>query len=170
MAGYAGAGAAQGAAQGFAQGGLPGAIVGAIGGFFGGKEAARAEVYANRANQTRRQQQFLQAAIQRRDIVRQSRFARAEQLAAASAAGAYGMLSSGYGGAMSSLMSQTGRNLQIFDANVRDEVQASFWEGKAKQKQAKASNIMGITSALTQVAGKIEDNLTSGLTWYGGQA
>lgn len=166
----AGMGAAQGAAQGFATGGVPGAVIGAIGGFFGGKAAARAEVYATRATKTRRAQQFLQAAIQRRDLIRQSRFARAEQLAAAAGAGEYGMLSSGYGGAMGSLMSQTARNIQFFDANVRDEVQASFWEGKAKKKQAQASNILGVTAALTQVAGTINENLKEGLTWYGGQA
>jgi hypothetical protein len=165
MAGTVGMSTAQGAAEGFSRGGVVGGIIGAVGGFFGGKAAQRAEIYATRANKTRRTQQLLTAAIQRREMFRQTRFARAEQLAAASAAGEYGTLSSGYGGAMGSLMSRAGSNIRFFDAFTRDEVQASFWEGKASKKAAQASNIMGITSALTSAVGAAQDR---GLLNFGG--
>lgn len=166
MAANAGAGAVAGAVQGYAVGGPIGAVIGAVGGFLSGKQAARASVYATRAAKTRRTMALMQGAVQRREMVRQTRVARAEQLAAAAGAGEYGMLSSGYGGAMSSLMSRAGRNLQVFDAFTRDEVQASFWEGKAQQKAARAADISGITNMLTTGASFIpQGGLPGGAYW-----
>lgn len=151
MAADAGIGAVKGAAQGFAAGGVPGAIVGAIGGFFSGQSAARARVYANRAAKTQKALGYMEAAIQRRDMIRQARASRAESLAAITAGGEGGMLSSAPMGALSSLTSQTGQNLRYFDARIRDFVQMQFWANKAAKKQAQAANIQGLTTALSSL-------------------
>lgn len=155
MAGDAGAGAVSGAVQGYATGGPVGAVLGAVGGFFSGQASARARVYATRAAKTQKVMQAIQGAVQRRELVRQGYIARAEQLAAAAGAGEYGTMSSGFGGAMGSLMSRTTRNIQLFDAFARDQVQANFWLGKAEAKSAKASNIQGLTQLATTAAGFI---------------
>lgn len=166
MAVNAGAGAVAGAVLGFARGGPIGAAIGAVGMFLSGQAAARANVYKTRAAKTRRTMALMQGAVQRREMVRQTRVARAEQLAAAAGAGEYGMLSSGYGGAMGSLMSRAGRNLQVFDAFTRDEVQASFWEAKAGKKSARAADISGLTNLLTVGASFIpQGGLPGGAYW-----
>lgn len=144
-------GAAQGAAAGAALGPagmIAGAIIGGVGGLLSGGAAKRARIYQNRASKTQRVLSMMEAAVQRRDLIRTARIARAESLAAISAGGEGGMMSSAPLGALSSLTSQTGSNLRYFDARIRDFVQMQFWVDKAGQKAAQASNISGITSGL----------------------
>lgn len=145
-------GAAQGAVAGAVVGGPIGAViggvVGAIGGVLGGGAAKRARIYANRASKTRRTLDFMEAAVQRRDLVRQARMARAESLAAITAGGEGGLMSSAPMGALSSISSQTGQNLRYFDARIRDFVQMQFWADKAGKKTAQAQNIMGTMGAV----------------------
>ena len=153
-------GAAQGAAAGAAVGGPIGAViggvVGAIGGALGGGAAKRARIYANRASKTRRTLDLMEAAVQRRDLVRQARMARAESLAAITAGGEGGLMSSAPMGALSSISSQTGQNLRYFDARIRDFVQMQFWANKAGKKSAQAQNIMGTMGAVFDAVGSMK--------------
>lgn len=140
----AGRGAMAGARVGGVWGAVIGGVIGGIAGGAAGRAAKRARIFRQRAARTQGMLQTVQAAIQRREMVRQTYVARAEQLAAASASGETGMLSSGYGGSMSSLMSRAGRNLQVFDASARDQVEINFWLKKAAKKSAQSSNILGL--------------------------
>lgn len=164
----AGRGAMAGAKVGGVWGAVIGAVIGGISGGAAGHAAKRARIYQQRASRTQGMLQNVQAAIQRREMVRQTYVARAEQLAAASASGETGMLSSGYGGSMSSLMSRAGRNLQVFDAAARDQVQMNFWLRKAAKKSAQSSNISGFMDLAESATNFVGGNLEAGKTWYGG--
>lgn len=158
-------GAAQGAAAGAALGPIgmaAGAIIGGVGGLLSGGAAKRARIYQNRASKTQRVLSMMEAAVQRRDLIRTARMARAESLAAISAGGEGGMMSSAPLGALSSLTSQTGSNLRYFDARIRDFVQMQFWVDKAGKKAAQASNISGITSGLLSALSAIKPPTPTG--------
>lgn len=153
-------GAISGAAQGAAVGTMImpgigtaiGAVVGAIGGLLSGGAAQRSRIYANRASKTQKTLSLMEAGLQRRDMLRQARMARAESLAAITSGGEGGMLSSAPRGALSSMTSQTGQNIRYFDARIRDYVQQQFWLNKAGKKSAQAQNIAGMMSGVMSAA------------------
>lgn len=149
-------GAAQGAAAGAMIGGPVGAViggvVGAIGGLLSGGAARRSRIYANRASKTQKTLSLMEAGLQRRDMLRQARMARAESLAAITSGGEGGMLSSAPRGALSSMTSQTGQNIRYFDARIRDYVQQQFWLNKAGKASAQAQNIAGMMSGVMSAA------------------
>lgn len=141
-------GAAIGGPAGAAVGAVIGAVVGGIGGLLGGQEAKRQRIYQQRANQTQRTLSLFDAAVQRRDMARSFLMTRGESLAAITAGGEGGMLSSAPMGALSSMTSQYGQNLRYFDARIRDFVQMQHYVDKAGQKQANQQNIQGIMGGL----------------------
>ena len=143
-------GAAQGAATGAAIGGPVGAVVGGviggILGIFGGSKAKKARKYANKAQLTQRQQEQLAAGIQRRDMIREARIARA-QAVAASAVESGGLQSSAPQGAIGSLGSQTTSNLSYFDNQVGLGNLAFSYNQKAGKYARQSQSIFGLMDA-----------------------
>jgi len=123
-------GAVSGAMQGMAVAGPIGAVIGGIIGLIGGTKAKKARQYANKAAATERQQAQLAAAVERRDMIRQSRIARA-QAVASSASESGGLQSSAPRGAISSIGSQTVSNLNYFDWQVGLGNEAQYYKQRA---------------------------------------
>ena len=149
-------GAAEGAATGFAiggpVGGIVGGIIGGISGLLGGNKKKKARKYINQARTLERRQSYLDAGIQRRDMVRQARIARAQSLAASTAEGEGGLMSSGPMGALSSIGTQFNFNLGYFDSRISRLVQVQRLYDKAGKEWNAAQNIAGYTDALFSVA------------------
>lgn len=112
-------GAAQGAAAGAAFG-VPGAVIGGVIGAIGGLFGAKANKSRRKARKEQRRMTEREQAVQRRDIIRQFRFARAQALAAGSSEDG-GLQSSGVQGALGSVTSQGVFNLGFFDAQVASQ-------------------------------------------------
>lgn len=146
VAGGAVSGAAAGSAFG-PVGTVVGGILGAIGGIFSSKSKkkqrqARAE---ERAMTTREQ------AIQRRDLIRQARIARASSVAA-SAAEEGGLQSSSPLGAIASITSQATGNLNYFDAQVTSQGKIFSLIGKAEKYASISDSIMGSIEAFSMAS------------------
>jgi len=99
----------------------------------------KAQTYMNKASAVERQQAQLAAAIQRRDLVRQSRIARARTVAAA-ASESGGLQSSAPAGAISSIGTQATSNLNYFDRQIGLGNEAQGYKAKAGKYLAKAEN------------------------------
>jgi hypothetical protein len=99
----------------------------------------KAQTYMNKASAVERQQAQLAAAVQRRDLVRQARIARARTVSAAATEGG-GLQSSAPMGAISSLGSQASSNLNYFDRQIGLGNQAQGYKAKAGKYMAKAEN------------------------------
>lgn len=159
--GSAFSGAAQGAATGAAVGGPWGAVIGAvIGGVVGlmsGKKKKMARKYAAKASDTRRAQQTMALAIQRRDTVRQARALRA--MAVASEGGEAGASSSAVSGSISSISTQGVNALDYFDQQVGLDNQVQIYNAKAG-KYAKSAQgldaILGASSSLATTYGNVQ--------------
>ena len=157
MAAEESSGALSGAASGAATGAMVagpigavvGGIIGGIAGLFGGKKAKKARKYAEKAAKIERQQAQMQAGIQRRDMIRQARIARAQSVAAA-ASESGGLSSSAPMGAVSSLGSQLTSNLSYFDWQVGLGNEAQTYRSKAgkyaRQAQAFQTGIQAVSS------------------------
>jgi hypothetical protein len=112
-------GVAQGAAAGAAFGPVGAAVGGIIGGIAGifGSKANKAK---RRARKEQRRMTEREQAVQRRDLIRNFRLARAQALAAGSSETG-GLESSGVQGAAASIASQGVFNLNFFDAQVASQ-------------------------------------------------
>jgi hypothetical protein len=160
--GGAATGALQGAAAGAAVGGpigaVAGAIIGGAVGYFSGAEKKLAKKYGRLAQDTRRRQQQMRAAIQRRDVIRQARVVRAEAVAAG--ASDTGVTSSSVQGAISSATAQTESALTYFDRQVGED---NLYQQYAK----KAGKHAGNAAELDTLLGSASDLAVIGANAYG---
>lgn len=153
------AGAAQGASAGSVfgpVGALVGGVIGGAIGYFSGQEAKLAKKYGRLAQATRRRQQQMTAAVQRRDVIRQARFARAQAVAAGASEG--NVTSSAVSGATSSITAQTESSLNFFDRQVGlDNVFQTYAAkaGKHAGKAAELNSLLGAAEGLTTVGANI---------------
>ena len=153
MSGVA-SGAAAGAMVGGPIGAVIGGIIGGIAGLFGGKKAAKARKFAEKAAKVERQQAQLQAGLQRRDMVRQARIARAQAIAAgASESG--GLQSSGIRGAASSIGSQLTSNMNYFDQQVTLGNEAQSYKAKAGKYARSAAAFQSGIGAVASIASAV---------------
>lgn len=153
--GGAASGAASGAKIGAAVGGPVGAAVGAvlggIAGLFGGKKKKKAKKFAAKAQAEDMRMQERAQAVQRRDIVRQFRMARAQALAAGSSESG-GLQSSGIQGSLSSIGSQGRFNLGYFDTQIDNQQLRNSYAKKAGKYASQAGDIFGILEAGASIA------------------
>lgn len=155
----AGAGAAQGAAAGAAfgpWGAVIGAVVGGALGYFSGDKKKQARKYMRMAEEQRRRQQKMRLAIQRRDIIRAQRFARAQAVAAG--ASEQGVTSSAVMGAIGSIDAQGKTAATYFDAMVDLDEAYQMYAKKAGKKVGQAAEmdtLMGSLGGLATAAGDI---------------
>lgn len=155
------AGAAQGAAVGSVFGPVGtviGAVIGGAVGYFSGAEKKLAKKYGRLAQDTRRRQQQMQMAIQRRDLVRQARITRAQALAAGTSEG--NVTSSSVQGGVSSITAQTESALTYFEAQVGQDNLFQQYAKKAGKHAGKAAEL----DTLLASAG---DLVTVGANAYG---
>lgn len=148
--------AAQGAMAGFQVGGPWGAVVGgvlgAIGGVIGGGQAAKAQRMAKRAAKIERKQSYLDAAVARRDLIRQGREARAMSLAMITAEGEGGANSSAPLGALSSAGAQLNFNLGFFDSRIGHMLQMQRFQDRAAKYGARAQGTFGMLDTAISIA------------------
>lgn len=151
MSTEAGMGAAQGAMQGATAGAalgpvgmIVGGVIGGLGGYLSGNAASQARKHMSKANKADYQIRVRQAAIQRRDLLRNFRAQRAMQIAA-SFTESGGTMSSTAQGAMGSLQSQYGGNLNMFDWSAG----AQKYLGKHMMKAGKYENRSGLIQSAT---------------------
>ncbi len=153
------AGAAQGAAAGAVfgpWGAAIGAVIGGAAGYFSGAKKKEARMYAAKAQAQRRRQQSMTLAVQRRDVVRSQRIARANAVAAGSSDA--GVQSSAVGGAIGSIDAQGKSATSYFDAMVDlDEAYQMFAKkaGKAQGKADELATLLGAGSSLVTAGGDI---------------
>ena len=143
-------GAAQGAAAGASVGGPVGAVVGGILGAIGGIFGNKAKKAKRKAAKEQQRAAMREAAVQRRDIIRQYRAARAQSVAAA-AAEAGGLQSSAAQGAIASTDSQAAFGLRFFDTQVASNQKVNKLLGKAEKYAGYASGIGSIITAGAQL-------------------
>lgn len=153
-------GAAQGAAAGAAVGGpwgaVIGAVVGGIAGALSGKKAKQAKKFAGLAAGVRREQQTMQLAVARRDVVRQQRISQAQTVAAGAAD--TGVRSSAVQGASSSVQMQGQSALNYFDAQVsKDNLYQQYAQksGKAAQEAGEIMSMIGAAGSLVTTGADI---------------
>jgi hypothetical protein len=149
-------GAAQGAAAGASFGpvGLVvGAVVGAVFGAVAGGKARKARLNYNKGRKLERKISYYDAGVQRRDLVRSTRMARAQSVAAAAASGEGGLQSSAPQGAISSIGSQGAFNLTYFDQRIATMRQMQIYYDKAGKLGQQAGNISSLTSAAFDLYG-----------------
>ena len=153
--GGAASGAASGAKIGAAVGGPVGAAVGAvlggIAGLFGGSKKRKARKFAARAAAEDVRMTERAQAVQRRDIIRQMRMARAQTLAAGSSETG-GLMSSGIQGSISSIGSQGRFNLGYFDTQIQNQLLRNDYARRAGKYAGQAGDIFGLLEAGTTLA------------------
>lgn len=147
MGGEVASGAIQGAASGASfgpVGAIIGGIIGAIGGIF--QASANKAKRQAKAEQIRAQER--EAAVQRRDLIRGIRIARAQAVAAA-ASESGGLESSAPQGAIGSIRSQGNFATNYFDAQVASGRRVNSLIGQADRYSAISESI----SSFIQLAG-----------------
>lgn len=154
-----GQGAVTGAAQGAAVGSVAGpvgtvvgAIVGGVIGAIGGIFSSQSKRYQKKADQQAQEMQDREAALQRRNIVRDQYVARAQAIAA-SAAEDGALMSSAPLGAISSIASQGAFNTDYFDSQVINQKQRNYWLKKAHKKQQDAGTAFQVLDTASSLAG-----------------
>lgn|SRR5690606_5541276 len=156
-------GAAQGAMAGAALGPvgiIAGAVIGGIIGAVGGRKKKEARRFAAKAAAVRRKQQQMRLALQRRDIVRQMRFAAAQ--AAVEGATESGVSSSAVMGAASSISAQGRGALQYFDSQVGlDNLYQTYAKraGKAAGEAAEFGELQQALGSFLQLGGDLAGRL-----------
>lgn len=164
-------GAAQGAAAGAAiagpYGAVIGAVVGGISGFIGGSEADKSAKHATMAYKYAQLRQERQAAVARRDIVRQFRMARAIAMTMIGNESG-GTRSSAPQGAVGSLGAQFGFNTAFFDADVYLQRQFQKHSTKAGKHAASANMINSSLGAVTSAVGSSGFSFSSAQRGYSG--
>jgi hypothetical protein len=155
----AGAGFAQGAAAGAAfgpWGALIGGVIGGAIGYISGGKKAEAKKFAAKAQEVRRRQQSLKLAIDRRDLIRSQRIARANAVAAG--ASEEGVQSSAVGGAVASIDAQGKSAASYFDAQVDLDAAFQMYAKKAGKKAGQAAemdSLLGSLGSLATVGGDL---------------
>jgi hypothetical protein len=152
--GGAAAGVASGAKIGAAFGPVGmavGAVLGGIAGLFGGSKKRKARKYAAKVEAEEARMVERAQAVQRRDLIRQMRIARAQALAAGSSESG-GLMSSGVQGAVSSIGSQGKFNLGYFDTQIANQQLRNNYARRAGKYASQASNIFGVLDAGVQLA------------------
>lgn len=153
---YGVAGAVQGAQAGAAfgpVGAVVGGVIGAVAGAFVGGSARRSRILTNRARKTERMMSAFELGIQRRDMVRQYRAARAETVAAGASQGRGDAMSSPISGAISSAGSQANFNMRYFDTRVIDFLMMQNWYDKAGKAAANAQVGMQLLGSAAKAVG-----------------
>lgn len=151
MAGEVVSGAAQGAAIGAAAGPV-GAVVGGIVGAIGGLFASKANKNKRKATKEQRAMVEREAAVQRRDIVRQIRITQAQAIAA-SASESGGLESSAPQGAIGSIQSQGLFNLGFFGVQATSQTKINSYLNKAEKYAGYASLTGSLLKAGSSLAG-----------------
>lgn len=136
---------AQGAATGYTVGGVYGAIIGGAIGLVGGLFSRKAKKYKKMAAREEKIMAERQQAIQRRDMVRNLRMARAQALVAGSSETGGG--GSAVQGAVGSIGTQGTFNLNFFDTQVQSQKNIERWVGKAERRAEIAGAISGLMNA-----------------------
>jgi hypothetical protein len=124
---------------GTAVGAVIGGVVGLIGGIFSNKKKKAAKRAAREEANIRRQSQAAQIGLQRRDMVREARVARARAVAAGSSEER--VMGSGTTGAASSVSAQLNFGLSYFDDQVINDYNANELRKKAGKFAGQASDI-----------------------------
>jgi gas vesicle protein len=128
-----------------------GAVVGGIAGAIGGMFQDKASGYMKKANKLMYQQKVKQAAIQRRDILRDFRMQRAMQIAGAMAETG-NTASSTVQSAMGSFQSQFATNLGTFDWSAGHQKRVNLFTRKAGQAAETAGMINAGINAVAAIA------------------
>lgn len=163
---------AQGAYLGYSAGGPWGAVVGGvlggIGGAIGGHQEARARKMAKKAVRIQRQLSYMQAAVARRDLIRNARMERASSVAAL-AAQEGGLQSSPGAGAVSSYQSQFGFNLGYFDRRIQDYLAMQRFMDKSGKYARRAGDtyaimdtIIAMGNSMGSMSGSTSSQIPSG--------
>lgn len=146
-------GAMQGASAGAAfgpWGAAVGALLGGIGGALGGHKKKEARRNAARAAEMRRKQQQLRAALQRRDIIREQRMARANAVAAGASDGE--VSSSAVQGAIGATSAQGRSAVNYFDSQVSLDNAYQTYAKKAGKAAGDAAEIFTFLNAAPSLA------------------
>lgn len=151
MSGEVLGGAAQGAAVGFTVAGPWGAAAGAVVGAIGGLFSSKANAAKRQASKEQRIMAEREAGIQRRDLVRQFRMARAQALASGSSQEG-GLESSAVQGALGSIGSQGKANLSFFDTQVKSNRKINSLLNKASGYESTAGVIGSLVSLGSDLA------------------
>lgn len=141
-----------------------GAAVKLIGGLFGAAKAAKAAKYRRKAASKGREIVEKEQAVQRRDIVRNLRVARAQALAQG-ATESGGTRSSGTQGVSGSFASQSLFNLDFFEGQAEKSRRKFEFELKADKYQANAEQtiaVSGLIGDAMQTAGKMMGGMGKG--------
>ena len=151
-------GAAQGAAAGTAVmpgvGTVVGAVVGGVAGWLGGSEQDKAAKHATLAFKYAQLVKKREAAVVRRDMLRQFRAARAMSMVGVTSEEG-GKRSSAPQGGISSLGSQFAFNQNYFDANAYLQEQLQKHSNKAGKHAQAANTIMATTTAVMSSVGSM---------------
>lgn len=153
-------GAQAGASVGGGYGAIIGAVVGAVGGLFARKKRKKQKKFARAAQAVRRRQQSMRLALQRRDIVRQGRAARAQAIAAGS--GEERTISSGVSTAAGAIGSQLGDSLNYFDQQValdNEYQRLNAKAGKYARQGEDLNQLVGAIPAITNLGANIFGSL-----------
>jgi hypothetical protein len=150
-------GAAQGAAAGASFGPVgivAGAVIGGIAGFLGGAQQDASARHASLAYKYAHMQKLREAAIVRRDKLREFRMMRSQAMLGILGEEG-GSRSSAPQGAVSSLQSQYGFNINYFDTSAYIQSQYQKHSNKAGKHAASANMIMATTSAVASSVSEI---------------
>jgi hypothetical protein len=142
--------AGQGAAAGYMAGGVWGAIIGGAVGAVGGLFSKKAKKYRRDAEKEGKLIAEREQAIQRRDIVRNFRMARAQALAAGSSESGGG--GSSVAGALGSIDTQGAFNINFFDTQINSQKRIQKLVNKSEKSAAISGAIMSLISSVGQGA------------------
>lgn len=153
-----GTGAVTGAAKGAAIGSVAGPVGTIVGGIVGGVLGAISGIFSSQSKRYLRKayaeeqaMQDRQAALQRRNLVRDMYVARAQSVAA-SAAEDGALMSSAPLGAIGSIVAQGNFNQDYFDSQVINQKQKNYWLKKAHKKTEGIATIGSIFDAASSLA------------------
>jgi len=150
MANEVASGALQGAAAGAAVAGPIGAVFGGVIGAISGIFKKKANNKKKEATRIERQMYEREQAIQRRDMVRQMRVARAQAVAAGTDMGGLG---SGVAGATSSVAAQGASNLRFFGNQISLGIRRNSLLDKAAKYDSTSATIGSLVQVGASAAG-----------------
>ena len=153
----AASGAATGATIAGPWGAVIGGVVGGVFGLFSGGAARKARLKQQQANNISLAMNEQDAAIQRRDLIRQSRVAQATALAQGTADGSE-VTSSGVSGTVDSLKSQTKAGIDFLNLQSSEAVQKFKLTGDAQSAFANSQAIGGLYQGLLKAAPALGSN------------
>jgi hypothetical protein len=131
-------------------GGIVGGIIGVAKGLFLSGKAKKASKFRKLAEETKRKQQTMRLALQRREVVRNLRFARAQAVAAGTSEG--NVRSSATAGAAGSVTGQGISALEYFDAQVGLDNKAQSYLAEAARMDRELAKHAAVTSGANTAA------------------